>query len=220
MVALSRVSHPNFKQILHPWRIEASKNKEIERLKLWHLDKDQFFILDAFVFFHWPLFTILLNVCKSNTDKSPPILFKIGGLLPLHCFRNVKRSHMSSYVVRRCIFLFWMSFDSVRSGAITELCLYKEIVPIWNFDGYSKLSSRYFEWRNDEQVLNKYTILLFNKNFLRVLKIFYYVDKVISNSRLVVISSYEWKQGQKYYQKRNISEFARGNRYFPRYFAA
>ena len=206
MVALSRVSHPNFKQILHPWRIEASKNKEIERLKLWHLDKDQFFILDAFVFFHWPLFTILLN--------------KIGGLLPLHCFCNVKRSHMSSYVVRRSIFLFWMSFDSVRSGAITELCLYKEIVPIWNVDGYSKLSSRYFEWRNDEQVLNKYTILLFNKNFLRVLKIFYYVDKVMSNSRLVVISSFEWKQGQKYCQKRNISEFARGNRYFPRYFAA
>ena len=127
---------------------------------------------------------------------------------------------MSSYAVRRSIFLFWMSFDSVSSGAITELCMYKEIVPIWNFDGYSKLSSRYFEWRNDEQVLNKYIILLFNKNFLRVLKIFYYVDKVKSNSRLVVIQRYEWKQGQKCYQKRNISEFARKYGYLPGSFAA
>ena len=113
-----------------------------------------------------------------------------------------------------------MSFDSVSSGAITELCMYKEIVPIWNFDGYSKLSSRYFEWRNDEQVLNKYIILLFNKNFLRVLKIFYYIDRVKSNSRLVVIQSNEWKQGQKYYQKRNISEFAREYGYFAGSFAA
>ena len=59
-----------FQANITPWRIEASKNKEIERLKLWHLDKDQFFILDAFVFFHWPLFTILLNMCKSNTDTT------------------------------------------------------------------------------------------------------------------------------------------------------
>ena len=108
---------------------------------------------------------------------------------------------MSSYAVRRSIFLFWMSFDSVSSGAITELCMYKEIVPIWNFDGYSQLSSRYFEWRNDEQVLNKYIILLFNKNFLRVLKIFYYVDKVKSKSRLVVIQGNEWKQDKNIIRK-------------------